>query len=140
MVKWVNNGLTEIHDIPLNTNVLNLSYNNRIRRINRNQVTRLINLTAGKQYEVHQERYLHLTSLQNLYLAENSLSELHNSSFSGLLNLISLSLNNNKIEKIQQNVLSAMSKLEILQISGNLMTYMPPLDGFSQLKQLDVFQ
>ncbi|CAK72685.1 unnamed protein product (macronuclear) [Paramecium tetraurelia] len=134
-----NRGVTTIYEQILGLNNLQILIisNNKIQIIPQS----IKNLTNLKVFHASccnlqdhniENEFFELTSLQELNMAKNQLSNIDR--FTSLTELVLLDLSNNEIFRIPQNV-DNLKKLKLLSLRDNHLTYLPV-----QLKQLNALK
>ena len=97
-----------------------------------------LNITGMGITELRSGDFNGLTSLQTLYLGNNSLSDLPQDLFDGLTSLWDLGLNGNSLTSLHEDLFDGLTSLQTLRLARNSLTSLHPdlFDGLTSLQTL----
>jgi Leucine-rich repeat (LRR) protein len=94
-----------------------------------------LNLSHLRLTSLPENIFVHLTSLQELYIIGNQLTSLPEDIFAPLTNLQSLSISGNNLNSLPENIFAPLTNLQLLNISYNQLSSLPE-DIFAHLINL----
>lgn len=125
---------------------LNLA-NNPLSNFNRDTFQHLknlkfLNLSGNNMTKITTSMFLKTHNIETLVVANTKIDKVHNTELIGLKNLKQLIIRDNKyLKEIETYVLDDTPDLEFVDISGNILTFLPKsIGGLEKLKKLDISQ
>uniref|UniRef100_A0A8C6S844 TIR domain-containing protein n=1 Tax=Neogobius melanostomus TaxID=47308 RepID=A0A8C6S844_9GOBI len=134
--------LTEIpDDIPTNTNVLDMSFNNisEIKRTDLAHLSELVSLIFDHNSLKHIEdkAFANLKELKTLRLSHNRLTNLTDQTFQGLDQLRSLYLHFNRISRVSPHAFQSMTNLHTVDLHQNFIYNVKEVATLFQLPNIE---